>query len=204
MAKKTELQLTDRHHTSLGDIIEQANIVVVFGKIVKDLQSQQHGFAQVFGFKRNNVCSRLPSPVVLGLPDPDGPADDCGWDPREFVMWRLPVSFVSTQLHIQPVTIDRALSAVSIAGLTAAQISAIVSASLRAVTGSSQPLISSRSLQSYGIFTSQQLAQLSSAVGVNVARNGFTLDPNALASLGPSSTIADLESAIFDGAKPNA
>jgi hypothetical protein len=205
MAKKPDLQLTEKHHIPLGDIIDQANTVVVFGKIVKDLQptTQGHGFAQVFGYKRNNVCSKLPSPVVMALPDPDGPADDCGWDPQEFVKWSVPSSFLTTRLHIRSETIAHALTSFPPAALTGAQISAIVSASIQAVTGSTQPLNPSQSLQAFGVFSSQQVGQLSATIAANVSQNGFTLNPNALAAMSSSWTIAQLESAIADGALQN-
>jgi hypothetical protein len=112
MASKATFKPTPGHHTSLSDIVDQSTTVVVFGKIVGDLQptSQGHRFAQIFGYKRNGVCSKLPNPVVVALPDPDGPADDCGWDPGQFVRWQVPSSFATTQLHLQPATLTRALS----------------------------------------------------------------------------------------------
>lgn len=206
MAGKSKFELTEKHHTSLTDIVDQSSTVVVFGKIVRDLQptSQGHRFAQIFGYKRNSVCSKLPTPVVIALPDPDGPSDDCGWDPEQFVKWQLPASFISTQLHVQPVALAHALTSFPPAGLTGAQIFAIVSASIQAVTGSTQPLSSSQSLQTYGVFSPQQVAQLSATIAGNVSQYGFTLDTNALAAMSPSWTIAQLGSAISDGAKPNA
>jgi hypothetical protein len=205
MGKKTGNKLTDRHQTSLTDIIDQASTVVVFGKIVRDLQptSQGHSFAQVFGYKRNSACLKLLSPVVIALPDPDGPASDCGWDPQEFAQWTLPASFASTQLHVSPILLDRALTSSTPTGLTAAQLFAIVSASIQAVSGSAQPLSSSQTLQAFGILSPQQVAQLSATVASNVSQNGFTLGTNALAAMSPSWTIAQLEQAISDGATSN-
>lgn len=205
MAKKSGNQLMENHQTSLNDIIDQASTVVVFGKIVQDLQptSQGHSFAQVFGYKRNSVCSKLPSPVVIALPDPDGPASDCGWDPQEFAQWTLPASFLPTRLHIQPMALTSALASDLPTKLTAAQISAIVSSSIQEVTGSTQPLDPSKTLQTFGVFTSQQVAQLGAAIGAKVSQDNFTLNNNALASMGSSWTISQLESAIYDGARPN-
>ena len=173
---------------------------------MKDLQptTEGHGFAQIFGYKRNGICSRLPSPIVLALPDPDGQADDCGWNPQEFLKWELPASFLSTHLHVHAVSLAHALASFAAGGLTAAQIFAIVSASIQAVTGSTQPLVSSQSLQTYGVLSPQQVAQLSATIAGKVSDDGFTLDANALASMSPSWTIGQLESAISDGAKPNA
>jgi hypothetical protein len=206
MAGNSKFELTEKHHTSLGDIIDQASRVVVFGKILKDLQPTSHGhrFAQIFGYKRNNVCSKLPTPVVIALPDPDGPADDCGWDPDEFVKWQLPASFVSTQLQIQPVALAHALTSFPPppVGLTAAQISAIISASIGAV-GSSQPSGPGSKLSDCGILFPQQVAVLRANITSNVAQLNFTLDNNALAAISPSSTISDLAQAI-SGATQNA
>lgn len=204
MAGKSKFELTEKHHTSLADIADQASTVVVFGKIVRDLQptSQGHRFAQIFGYKRNNVCSKLPTPVVIALPDPDGPADDCGWDPEQFVKWGLPASFASTQLHLQPVALAHALASFPAAGLTAAQISAIISASIGAV-GSSQPSGPGAKLSDCGILFPQQVAVLRANITSNVAQLNFTLDNNALAAISPSSTISDLAQAI-SGATQNA
>ena len=204
MAKQPRFQVTDKHRTSLGEIVNQASTLAVFGKVVRDLPAtpQGHAFAQIFGFKKNQVCTKLPSPVTVALPDPDGPADDCGWDPHEFVKWQLPASFVGTQLHIQPVVLSHAL-AVGPSGLTGAQLSAIVSGSIRAVTGSTSPLIPSQPLQAFGIAGPQQVTQLSATIAGMVSQDGFTLSNNALAGITPSSTIGQLEVAIADGAKPN-
>ena len=205
MAKKPNFQLTDKHRTSLGEIVNQSNTVVVFGKIVKDLPPTPQGqnFAQIFGYKRNNVCSKLPSPLTVALPDPDGPSDDCGWDPQEFVKWELPTSFISTQLHVRTVVLTQALTSSTASGLTGAQLSVIVSGSIRAVTGSTLPLIASQSLQIYGILGPQQVAQLNATIAGMVSQENFTLANNALAGMTPSTTIGQLEAAISDGAKPN-
>jgi hypothetical protein len=87
--------------------------------------------------------------------------------------------------------------------LTGDQISAIVASSIQAVTSSTLALDPSLSLQDFGVFTPEQVAQLTAMITSSVSQNGFTLAPNALATIGPSTTIADLESAIHDGAEPN-
>jgi hypothetical protein len=119
--KKPHLQLTEKHQISLSEIVDQTSTVVAFGKVIKDLQptSQGHHFGQVFGYKQNGVCSKLPNTIIIALPEPDGRADDCGWDPEQFVKWELPASFASTQLHVRPVVILDALFA-SAAGSTGA------------------------------------------------------------------------------------
>lgn len=204
MAKKSGNQLTDKHHTSLNDIIDEASTVVVFGKIVRDLQptSQGHNFAQVFGYKRHSVCSKPPSPVVIALPDPDGPASDCGWDPQEFVQWTLPASFVSTQLHIFPVLLGQALASFPPAGLTNARIVSIITSSL-AASGASQPAGPGSKLSDCGIFSSQQLSILTANISTLASQLGFALDNNAFANINTSSTIFNLETAI-EGAKQSA
>ena len=113
MPKKPHPQLTEKHQTSLSEIVNQTSTVVAFGKVIKDLQptSQGHHFGQVFGYKQNGVCSRLPNPIIISLPEPDSRADDCGWDPEQFVKWELPASFVTTQLHVHPAALSHALLA---------------------------------------------------------------------------------------------
>src|SRR5579872_4275192 len=121
MPKKATFQLSQRHRTSLGKIVHQTNTVVVFGKLIDDLPPtpQGHRFAQVFGHKTNGVCTKLQSPVMFALPDPDGRADDCGWDPDEFVRWEVSTSLAGTQMHVQTAALSSALFA-SAAGVTGA------------------------------------------------------------------------------------
>jgi hypothetical protein len=88
----------------------------LFGKVidpvlVSDLP-KGHQLAQVYGFREQGRCARLPVPQHLSLPKPNGPADGCGWDPSEFVVWKnLPKSFITTHVQTKMVPLNEALLA---------------------------------------------------------------------------------------------
>jgi hypothetical protein len=46
----------------------------------------QKGF--VYGVAFAGQCTQVSPPKEVLLPAPDGPADGCGWDPNEFVVWK--------------------------------------------------------------------------------------------------------------------
>lgn len=46
----------------------------------------------VFGYATGDQCKTLATPQQVWLPFPDGPADACGWDPAQYVVWK----------HVQP------------------------------------------------------------------------------------------------------
>jgi hypothetical protein len=42
----------------------------------------------VFGYATGGQCKSLATPQQVWLPYPDGPADRCGWDPSQYVVWK--------------------------------------------------------------------------------------------------------------------
>jgi hypothetical protein len=90
----------------------------IFGKVIdpapiSDLQAG-HQLAQVYGFREQGRCARLPVPQHLSLPTPDGPADGCGWDPSQFVVWKnLSKSLMTTHVQTKTVPLHQALLAAS-------------------------------------------------------------------------------------------
>jgi hypothetical protein len=65
----------------------------------------------VFGVQIDNQCIKLPNPEEVALPEPDGPADGCGWDPAQFVVWKnLPRSWTTIHFQSQPKPLISALS----------------------------------------------------------------------------------------------
>ena len=51
MPKKPHFQLTEKHQTSLSEVVDQTGMVVAFGKVINDLSPTSHGhhFSQIFG-----------------------------------------------------------------------------------------------------------------------------------------------------------
>jgi len=199
--KKPHLDLTEKHQTSLSEIIDQTTTLVAFGKVINNLPptSQGHHFGRVFGYKRNGVCLKLQNPIMIALPEPDGRADDCGWDSERFVKWELPASFASTQLHVHPTTLSDSLLAagavVSGAHPTTAQANQIVlnacrpehpNATLNDTVGGLFPLAKERS-----IFASRVVANGKSA--------GFTLDPGKV-PIGDTDTLGTVAAAVVTNA----
>ena len=88
----------------------------LFGKVIdpgpiSDLP-EGHQLAQVYGFREQGRCARLPVPQHLSLPKPDGPADGCGWDPSQFVVWKnLPKSLMTTHIQTKIAPLHEALLA---------------------------------------------------------------------------------------------
>ena len=114
--KTKKFSLAKRHRASFQvQPISEAGIDV-FGKVIdpdpiSDLP-KGHTLAQVYGFREQGLCVRLPVPQHLSLPLPDGAADACGWDPSQFVVWKsLPKSLMTTHVQAKMVPLHDALLA---------------------------------------------------------------------------------------------
>lgn len=82
----------DSHKTAFRMVPETEDYVDAFGKIVDpapvaDLPDGQH-LAVIFGFRHRGSCTRLQTPQHVTLRSPDGPADGCGFDPSQFLVWK--------------------------------------------------------------------------------------------------------------------
>jgi hypothetical protein len=117
MTKNQKSKLTDGHYISLSDAAGSGSTITVYGKVIKDaaldptatgiLHPKTRGdnliLGQVVGFVEGGQCRRINPAVVLTLPEPDGPADGCGWDPSMYVVWKnLPKSWVTLHLRTEP------------------------------------------------------------------------------------------------------
>jgi hypothetical protein len=90
------------HQISLGQAHQLESAVTVYGKLITDVtvtpsdagtvhpqgKNGSLQLALVFGICDNGQCSNLPQPQKVYLPAPDGPADGCGWDPNQYVVWK--------------------------------------------------------------------------------------------------------------------
>jgi len=142
------------------------------------------------------------------LPDPTGPADDCGWDPAEFVVWKLPSDWLTIYFDVQHATVGESL-AKAIGGdsrLSAGQCLTIASDCVFDETGNPQPVDRSRPLLSYGINSPEQASGVRTRVvnssTLGVPRFNFQIDGNALKDLAGSWTLGQLADRIQDAAVP--
>jgi hypothetical protein len=107
---------TEDHQISLAEAHQLTSTVTVYGKVIKGMTMPpatagtthpQGGdgnlqLALVYGVSDGGRCITLATPENVYLPDPDGPADGCSWDPAQFVVWKnLPRDWET--LHVQAV-----------------------------------------------------------------------------------------------------
>ena len=90
--------------------------VDIFGRVIdpapdSDLPGGHH-LAEIYGLREQGRCSRFRVPLQLTLPAPDGPADGCGWDPSQFVVWKnMSTNVLTRQVETKTVTLHEALFA---------------------------------------------------------------------------------------------
>ena len=116
MPKKDRTGITDRHYVDLAQASAAQTTLTAYGKIIRNSEappatagiSHPHGLNEplqaslVFGLAVGGRCETLPNPVQVWLPAPNGPADGCGWDPAEYVVWKnIPRDWVTTHFQAQ-------------------------------------------------------------------------------------------------------
>ena len=116
MPKKDRPGITDKHYVDLAQASAAQTTLTAYGKIIRNSEappatagiSHPHGLNEplqaslVFGLAIGGRCETLPSPVQVWLPAPNGPADGCGWDPAEYVVWKnIPRDWVTTHFQAQ-------------------------------------------------------------------------------------------------------
>jgi hypothetical protein len=124
--KKGKTGITDKHYLDLAQAWSAQTTLTAYGKLIKNSEtlpsaagiSHPYGLTEplqasvVYGVEMGGSCIPLPSPVQVMLPAPDGPADRCGWDPAEYVVWKnLPRNWVTTHFEVRTRTLSSALLA---------------------------------------------------------------------------------------------
>jgi hypothetical protein len=122
---KTDKRISNSHYTSISEVAAGHVVLSVFGKLVKNAEiepgasgiAHPHGsdeklhLAQVVGYLEHGRCVRLPEPQLIALPAPDGPADACGWDPQQYVVWKsLPKNWITLHLKASTKSLHAALT----------------------------------------------------------------------------------------------
>lgn len=219
MPEKT-FKPSEGHRTTLGKIADAHVGVALYGKVVDGLsiptggaiQHPQDGetlhAGQVFGYSQGHECYRFTPPRIYMLPDPNGPADGCGWDPAQFVVWKVPPDWLTIYFEIQHGTVGDSLTG-GLGGqtsLSAGQCLTIASDCVFAETGNPQPVDRSRTLQSYSVVSPEQISgvrgRIVNSSSLGVPRFGFQIDANSLKDMSPSWTLGQLADRIQDTATP--
>jgi hypothetical protein len=121
-SKASAFQPTQGHKTSFQTGFPDTGVIDAFGKVVdpspiSGLAAGQQ-LALVFGIRENGKCTQLPAPQHVALPAPDGPADGCGWDPTQFVVWKnLAKTLITTHVQARSVSLQDALKPATSAAL---------------------------------------------------------------------------------------
>lgn len=135
MAKNTKSNISERHSVTLSEAVGSTSTITVYGRLIKEavldpaasgiLHPKTPGgsmvLGQVVGFTDQGHCQSVTPPVMLTLPEPDGPADGCGWDPNLYVAWKnLPRNWITLHLHVEPRVLASILSVPSVRKLRSA------------------------------------------------------------------------------------
>lgn len=213
------------HFTTLSKALSIGSTVDVFGKLVEGANVESHAvgvvhptepsgalqLAQVFGFEDLNGCHSLQSPLMCMMPTPNGPADSCGWDTNEFVVWKnLPKNWQTIHVQTSHSSLHGALMAMTTAStsdsiMTAAQSIQVITDCIFKTTGSAAPLDFTKSLQNYNFDTQNQVDTFAAFVcsngSVGVKRFGFSLDIGLFGGITTASLISDVDSIIRNNSK---
>jgi hypothetical protein len=158
--------------------------------------------AQVFGYQLHGQCVRLASPVLMAVPDPIGPATECGWNPDDFVMWRVPGNWSTLLLapHAGPAAHVLTMQAGAQPIMLDWQADRVAYDCVVRITGSSRPFNRSELLLQSGVNSDQQCEQIVGLIvsdpTVGVRRFGFMMPANALKDLASDWTMGQLSSRI--------
>jgi hypothetical protein len=107
---------SDEHQLTIAQATKAVlgDTITAYGKLVKGTNfssselgtTHPHGKGEalqlglVYGIQNRNQCITLPQPQKVYLPMPDGPADGCGWDPSQYVVWKnLPKNWQTVHLE---------------------------------------------------------------------------------------------------------
>jgi hypothetical protein len=117
MAPKDKWKITPKHFIGFSEVAGGHATISVYGRVVKntELQPGESGIlhpsgagtplqlAHVVGYSDQGRCVTLAEPQLVALPVPDGPADSCGWDSNQYVVWKnLPKNWAT--LHLKAST----------------------------------------------------------------------------------------------------
>jgi hypothetical protein len=223
MPKKSGI--TEKHFTSLSDVAGSVSTLSVYGRLVRnsDVLPSTSGIlhpsgadeplqlAQVVGYEDQGRCIRLDEPQVVAMPAPDGPADGCGWDPTQYVVWKhLSKNWVTVHMQIRSSSLQSVLKSSAAKGggdqqLSAGQAVQIITDCIPRAGGNNNPIELSNILQSYGLDKDGVVTFAGWVIGnsdVGVLHYGFRLAGDALSWLTVATKLIDVAKTIQDKAVP--
>jgi hypothetical protein len=225
MAKKDRGGITAKHFTTLSEVSGWQSTICVYGKLITNAEVQPGTsgilhpagtndplqLAQVVGYSDQGRCIRLDEPQIIALPAPGGPADGCGWDPTQYVVWKnlaknwttLQMQFHATALHGVLKSAGTGGAGVADGQLRADQIETILRDCIPRAGGNNKPVDLSNILQYYGFDKDGVIAFAGYVTGsedYGVKRFQFNLPDGALGTLTVSSKLSELANTIQDQA----
>ncbi|MGE5113374.1 MAG: hypothetical protein ACM3JB_21115 [Acidobacteriaceae bacterium] len=223
MGKKDKQGITQKHYVSLSEVSAALATLDVYGKIIQNTDvepgpsgifhpsggSDNLSLATVVGYLDQGTCIRLQEPLVIAMPQPNGPADGCGWDPTEYVVWKnLPRNWTTLHLHVRTAGLHAALASgrrylTFDQQLRADQIETILRDCIPLAGGSSADIDLSKTLQQYGFDKDGVVTLAGLIIGDKdhgVQRFDFQLAAGSLDSISVSSKLSELENLIQDKA----
>lgn len=223
MAKKDKQGITQKHYVTLSDVSAGLATLDVYGKIIQNTDvepgasgilhptggSDNLSLATVVGYLDQGTCIRLQEPLVIAMPKPDGPANGCGWDPAEYVVWKnLPRNWTTLHLNVRTAGLHAALasgrrSATFDQQLRADQIETILRDCIPLAGGSSTAIDLSKTLQQYGLDKDGVVTLAGLVIGDKdhgVQRFDFQLAAGSLDSMSVNSKLSEVENLIQDKA----
>src|SRR5260370_34229388 len=126
MSSKIKAKVTPLHYVDFSTAIGSQASITLYGKIVKDVMldplasgilhprgaSGDLVLAKITGYLDQGKCQTLDNPVIVTLPEADGPADGCDWDPKEYVVWKsVPKNWITLHVDAKPRSLVDALAA---------------------------------------------------------------------------------------------
>lgn len=222
MAKKGKDEITEKHFKSFSEGVGTQSTLNVYGSIIKNAVvrpgtrgvlhpsgvDESLQLAQVVGYSEQGRCIQLDEPQLIAMPAPDGPADGCGWDPTEYVVWKkLPNNWTTLHLKVSATSLHAALNLGVVATddgqLRADQIQTILRDCIPRAGGNRNPIDLSETLQYYGLDKDGVIAFAGLVTGsadYGVKRYQFELPGSALSNITVTSQLSDIANTIQDKA----
>jgi hypothetical protein len=226
MSKREKQQITEKHFLDFSDIASLGGSINVYGKLLRNttFPSQPNGvthptdpkgtiqMALLVGYSEQGRCVSLGKPQLTAMPAPTGPADGCGWDPSEYVVWK--------DQSKQWVTLHLSASAKSLYSVLASsspqpaedkiipadQVVSVFQDCIAHVTGNTTKVDLGKSLQNYGFDTQHQVDTFSGFVigssDFGVPHYGFSLPGDALNWVTNTTQLGGLLNFIQNAAVP--
>jgi hypothetical protein len=204
MAKKDLPKLAEAHYVDFADIARSRSSIDVYGRLVRNtgFESESSGLghptdssgglqmALVVGYCDQGRCVRLPEPQLVAMPDPSGPADNCGWDPAQYVVWKSqPKDWNTLHLAASSRTLHAVLTSKTQKQLAekvipSDQVIQMFSDCISHVTGSNKDIDLANTLLLYGFDTQHLVDTFSSYVigsaSFGLPHYGYSMSANSL------------------------